>query len=518
MAVHVVDNDSGDGTAEMVEREFGQVKLTRAPGNIGFSAANNIAIRESTAPYVLVLNPDTRVTEGALETVCRVLDERETVGIAGPKLVLEDGSFDHAAKRSFPTPVGALAHFTGVGRREGAGETLAQYRAPERDADEAGSVDAVNGAFMLIRRAALEEAGAFDEGYWMYMEDLDLSYRFDEKGWVTWYEPAATVVHVKAGTSGPIRNAKLNRAFHYGMYRFYRKFYAPHRAPILNVVVYAGIWLKLGVSLVRGFLARALRVPGVSEPERPTLPREEIEWIRRTRRHPRPTQPDFLVLRRLATHIARALGRVSGGNGGGLEVLDVFCGTRPYEDLMPQGSKVTGYDIDDRYGSADVTGTDFLPFEGESFDLVFFAEGFFYSPDPREAAAEMLRITRPGGSTIVTLPLVWEYRTDRLEHRFTAPELVRVFESAGWDDVEASEVGGYAVSWALLTGRIMRAVEESARSRSRLGWRLRPLFAAAYAAMNAIAVLAERFERRVWRPAPYTLPPDMILTARKPAP
>ena len=252
----------------------------------------------------------------------------------------------------------------------------------------------------------------------------------------------------------------------------------------------------------------------MNEPEvRPTLPREEIEWIRRTRRHPRPTQPDYLVLRRLVEHVGAALSKVGGGP---LEVLDVFCGTRPYEDLMPAGSKVIGYDIDDRYGSADVTGTEFLPFGDAAFDLVFFAEGFFYSPDPGEAAAEMLRIARPGGSTVVTLPLVWEYRADRLEHRFTAPELALVFERAGWTEVEAHEVGGYAVSWSLLTGRIMRAAEENARARSRLGWRLRRLFAAAYVAMNAIAVAADHFERRVWRPQPYVLPPDIILTARKP--
>ncbi|MGI8461056.1 MAG: glycosyltransferase family 2 protein [Solirubrobacterales bacterium] len=258
MSVHVVDNDSGDGTAEMVEREFPEVRLTRAPGNVGFSAANNIAIGESDSAYVLVLNPDTRVTEGALERVSRVLDGDETVGIAGAKLVLEDGSLDHAAKRSFPTPLGALAHFTGLGRRAEAGSALAQYRAPERGEDEPGSVEAVNGAFMLIRRAALDEVGPFDEGYWMYMEDLDLCYRFDAKGWVTWYEPSAVVVHVKAGTSGPIRDPRLNRAFHFGMYRFYRKFYAPHRAPLMNGFVYVGIGAQLGVSLVRAAILRAL--------------------------------------------------------------------------------------------------------------------------------------------------------------------------------------------------------------------------------------------------------------------
>jgi SAM-dependent methyltransferase len=248
---------------------------------------------------------------------------------------------------------------------------------------------------------------------------------------------------------------------------------------------------------------------------RPTLPREEIEWIRRTRRHPRPTQPDYLTLRRLVGHVRAALARVEPGEDG-LDVLDVFCGTRPYEDLMPAGARVTGYDIDDRYGSADVTGTEFLPFGDGSYDLVFFAEGFFYAPDPDEAAREMLRVTRPGGWTVATLPLVWEYRADRLEHRFTGPELAAVFERAGWSDVQVREAGGYAVSWSLLTGRIMRAVEESARSRSRFAWRLRYLFGAAYAAMNALALVADRFERRIWRPAPFTLPPDIVLTARRP--
>jgi GT2 family glycosyltransferase len=247
MGIHVVDNDSGDGTAEMVERDFPEVRLTRAGANIGFSAANNLAIRASQSPYVLVLNPDTRITAGALDTLLGLMDERAEIGISGPKLVLESGELDHAAKRSFPTPLGALAHFAGV---------ESQYRAPELDPDQAGPVDAVNGAFMLIRRAALDEVGLFDEGYWMYMEDLDLCFRFAQAGWTTWYEPAATVVHVKAGTSGPIRSPRLNRAFHYGMYRFYRRHYAPLRSPLVNGAVYAGIGAKLGVSLARASLAR----------------------------------------------------------------------------------------------------------------------------------------------------------------------------------------------------------------------------------------------------------------------
>jgi N-acetylglucosaminyl-diphospho-decaprenol L-rhamnosyltransferase len=257
MSVHVVDNASGDGTAEMVAREFGEVRLTVNPSNLGFSAANNLAIRDGAAPYVLALNPDTRVTRSALERLCALLDERSDVGICGPRLELEDGGFDHAAKRSFPTPIGALGHFTGVGRRRGAGGRLAQYRATELDEDEAGPVDAVNGAFMLMRRAALERVGLFDERYWMYMEDLDLCYRFKERGWVVWYEPSATVIHVKAGSSGEHRSWRLNYAFHYGMYRFYRDHYAPRARRAERGLVYTGIGAKLLVSATRSAMARS---------------------------------------------------------------------------------------------------------------------------------------------------------------------------------------------------------------------------------------------------------------------
>jgi N-acetylglucosaminyl-diphospho-decaprenol L-rhamnosyltransferase len=235
--IHVVDNASGDGTAEMVAREFPEVELTRLAENRGFAAANNLGIRSGRAPGVLVLNPDTRITAGALDSLAGILESRSEVGICGPRLERPDGTFDHAARRSFPTPLSALGHFTGVGRRLERG-TLAAYRAPEV---ESGPVDAVNGACMLIRRSALDELGLFDEGYWMYMEDLDLCYRFAQAGWTTWYEPAATVIHVKAGTSGSLRSPRLNYAFHYGMYRFYRAHYAPRRSPLVNGAVYASI-------------------------------------------------------------------------------------------------------------------------------------------------------------------------------------------------------------------------------------------------------------------------------------
>jgi N-acetylglucosaminyl-diphospho-decaprenol L-rhamnosyltransferase len=256
--IQVVDNASDDGTAEMVAREFPEVELTVNSDNAGFSAANNQAIRSSDAPYLLVLNPDTLITDGALDRLLELLESRPEIGICGPRLVQDDGSFDHAAKRSFPTPVGALAHFTGIGRRVAGTGRLSQYRAPELGEFDAGPVDAVNGAFMLIRRAALDQVGLFDEGYWMYMEDLDLCYRFQQAGWVTWYEPSVTVGHAKAASSGKHRRLRLNQAFHYGMYRFYRSHYAPDHNPAYNLGIYAGIGVKFAVSAVRSAVARGL--------------------------------------------------------------------------------------------------------------------------------------------------------------------------------------------------------------------------------------------------------------------
>ena len=252
--VTVVDNASGDGTADVVRREFSEVRLIALDENVGFSAANNLVLRDSTAEYVLVLNPDTQLSERTLDTLLDLMEGNPRIGIAGCRLIQEDGTFDHAARRSFPTPSSALGHFLRLGRSDRAPAKLAAYRAPEV---ESGPVDAVNGAFMLMRRAMLEEIGLFDEGYWMYMEDLDLCYRAAQAGWITWYEPSVEAVHIKAGTSGHHRRLRLNYAFHYGMFRYYRAHLASDRSPFFNGLVYSGIALKFLVSATASAAARA---------------------------------------------------------------------------------------------------------------------------------------------------------------------------------------------------------------------------------------------------------------------
>jgi N-acetylglucosaminyl-diphospho-decaprenol L-rhamnosyltransferase len=250
MRVTVVDSGSPDATPGMVEREFPTVRLLRRE-NIGFSAANNLVLRERGAAAFLLLNPDAEVYAGTLDAALVRLGEEPRIGMVGVKLVTESGALDHACKRSFPTPLSALAHFTGVGRREGAGGALSQYRATALSDDEPGEVDAVNGAFMLCRAEAVREVGLLDEGYWLYMEDLDWCHRFWDAGWKVFYEPAGVALHVKGGSSAARRAPRQEIAFHRGMGRFYRRFDAPEHSPLLNLAVYAGIGAKLGLSLAR---------------------------------------------------------------------------------------------------------------------------------------------------------------------------------------------------------------------------------------------------------------------------
>ena len=249
MTVTVVDSGSPDDTPDMVEREFPGVNLIREQ-NVGFSVANNLAIRQGDSPLVLLLNPDTEVREGAIDASVERIESDHRIGMVGIKLVQPDGSLDHACKRSFPTPLAALAHFTGIGRKADAPSALSQYRATDLGDDDPGEVDAVNGAYMLVRREAVEEVGLLDEGYWLYMEDLDWCKRFWDGGWKVFYEPRGVALHVKGGSSGKRRGIKQEVAFHRGMGRFYRQHESKRHPFLVNLAVYLGVGAKLAVSLL----------------------------------------------------------------------------------------------------------------------------------------------------------------------------------------------------------------------------------------------------------------------------
>jgi SAM-dependent methyltransferase len=247
---------------------------------------------------------------------------------------------------------------------------------------------------------------------------------------------------------------------------------------------------------------------GSSASRRTVLAPDHVAAERRDRRHPRRTQFDYLHLRRLLVDLEHGFRSLPEPTR---DVLDIFCGARPYDDLLPRGSRCVGLDIDEKYGTADVVSREFLPFDDASFDLVMCTQAFYYVEDPQHGVAEIRRVLRSGGTALIATPLVWEYNPNILEHRYTGPELADLF--AGWDDVRVVENGGRGVSWALLTGRIVESKEAALPPRMQRA--LSRLFGAGYLAVNMIGALIESHDEHRGRGA-ATLPANLLLTARRP--
>lgn len=242
------------------------------------------------------------------------------------------------------------------------------------------------------------------------------------------------------------------------------------------------------------------------------LTSDELDALRRGRRHPRRTQFDYVHVRRLVDDIAAALA----GFGGPIrDVLDVYCGSRPYDDLLPPGARCVGLDVENNpYGDlADVISNEFLPFDDASFDLVTCYEAFQYVEDPVYGISEIRRVLRPGGGILVSIPFAWEYDRTFLEHRYTEPELTGLFR--GWDDVSVVENGGRLVVWATLTGTILERARRRVPDAAGLGIVVRALGALPLLAMNSVTPLLARHEERSAQ-GPVRFPMNLLVTARKP--
>jgi N-acetylglucosaminyl-diphospho-decaprenol L-rhamnosyltransferase len=238
--VWVVDNASRDGSAEMVRAEFPWVRLIANAGNKGFGAANNQAIRLARGRYVLVLNPDTELPPGALLACLAEMDRHPDIGALGPKLVRADGSLDRACRRSFPSPEVAFFRLSGLAKLFPRHPRVARYNLLHLDPDTPTDVDSVCGAFMLVRRAAIEQVGMFDEAFRMYGEDLDWAFRLKAAGWRVRYHPAVTVLHYKQQSSKQ-RPVSSIRAFYHAMHVFYDKHYAARYPAPFNALIHAAI-------------------------------------------------------------------------------------------------------------------------------------------------------------------------------------------------------------------------------------------------------------------------------------
>lgn len=264
--IWVVDNGSRDDSAALVRERFPDVRLIVSPRNLGFAGGNNLALRQilAEAPpgparrhhYVLLLNTDCFVEPDTIARTAQFLDRQPDVGIVGPKVLLPDGRLDLACRRSFPTPASAFWKLTGLSRRFPNSPRFARYNLTYLDPDKTYEVDSVMGAYMMVRLAAIDDAGLLDERFFMYGEDLDWAYRIKQHGWRVFYYADARVLHVKGATSSR-QSYRLIVEFYRAMYLFHRKHYAPGTFVLLNWLITAGIIVRGSYALFRNLLRPA---------------------------------------------------------------------------------------------------------------------------------------------------------------------------------------------------------------------------------------------------------------------
>jgi len=251
----VVDNASGDGTVEMVQGEFPSVRLIANEANLGFAAGNNQAIRATRSPFVLLLNPDAEVHAGALRAILDVFGKEERIGAVAAQLLLPDGTVQRSC-RGFPEPAPVVAEALGLARLFPRSEALGAYRMRFWDHDSRRDVDQPMASALALRRAALDEAGLFDESFPLYFNDVDLCYRLKQAGWRIVFEPKARVTHHYGQSSTwQVRPSAILQS-HRSLIRFYCKHYRGRICPCEYGLVVAGAWLTMwpraGLAWLRG--------------------------------------------------------------------------------------------------------------------------------------------------------------------------------------------------------------------------------------------------------------------------
>ena len=245
--VFVVDNHSVDKTIAMLKEKHPEVKVIANEENVGFSRANNQAIRLSEAEYVLLLNPDTVVYENTLHGVLDFMDKHPEAGGAGVRMLTREGHRAPESRRSIPTPWVAMLKMLGATRR---------YYMSHLSWDEPGQIEAVSGAFFLVRRKALDQVGLLDEDYFMYGEDIDLSYRLLKDGWQNWYLPY-DIIHYK-GESTQKSSFRYVHTFYQAMLIFFRKHYG-HLSIFFALPVKVAIYFRASLALLQMTMDRLRR-------------------------------------------------------------------------------------------------------------------------------------------------------------------------------------------------------------------------------------------------------------------
>lgn len=247
--VIVVDNNSVDGSNRMVKEKFKKVTLVENRENLGFSKANNQGIRLAKGEYVLLLNPDTVVEDDTFQKVIRFMDDHPDAGALGVKMLDGAGNFLPESKRGLPTPLTAFYKMFGLSSLFPKSKRFSKYHLGYLDEDQVHQVDILAGAFMLIRKKVLDEIGLLDETFFMYGEDIDLSYRIIKAGYKNYYFPKTRIIHYK-GESTKKSSVNYVLVFYNAMVIFARKHFTSKRARILAQLINIAIYLRAFVAIL----------------------------------------------------------------------------------------------------------------------------------------------------------------------------------------------------------------------------------------------------------------------------
>ena len=237
--VIVVDNASSDGSVEYIKERFPDINLIASDKNLGFARANNLAIRQSKGEYVLLLNPDTIVAENTFAHFVDFMDKNPDAGACGAYMLHTDGTFALESRRGLPTPFVAFCKMSGLTSLFPKSHIFGRYYMRYLNECEINPIEIVSGAYMFLRREALDKAGLLDEDFFMYGEDIDLSYRILKSGYQNYFVPSP-ILHYK-GESTEKSSYRYTHTFYQAMQLFFRKHYS-HYSIMVSLPISLAIW------------------------------------------------------------------------------------------------------------------------------------------------------------------------------------------------------------------------------------------------------------------------------------
>jgi len=256
--IFVVDNNSSDGSIEFLQSRFPQIQFIINKKNTGFAKANNQALTMTGGKYVLFLNPDTIIAEDSLSVCISALESANHIGAAGVRMIDGSGRFLKESKRGFPFPWAAFCRLSGLSFLFPHSKLFASYYLGHLDEFKNNPVDVLSGAFMMIKKEALDKTGGFDEQFFMYAEDIDLSYRLQHMGYTNFYIADTTIIHFKGESTK--KDSGYTKLFYKAMDQFYRKHFGT--SGLSFYLIQFGVWCRSKLALISNSIQSKKNNPG----------------------------------------------------------------------------------------------------------------------------------------------------------------------------------------------------------------------------------------------------------------